>query len=858
MKTLPCGVAAAIVIGLAVGSMLADEPAGRVGHVMGRDGGKLPGSLVAAPEAEGSGRDTIVWRSPKFTEPFEFRLADIAGVFYEGAAAQPAPAPSFVRLRGGDVLPATVASLDDESLVIDTPGVDAPQRLRIARTEVAGISRNAAGGGSYAGPSGLEGWEQTPPGAWREEARRLVSSSVGAALTRNVNAPSRACYRVRLARRAAAEFRVAIAAAEKADDDGYAVQAIGSDASQELILVRRGGGKAVIEPLPRATWRNDLLELVIFVDQETGRMAVIVPGAEGDAGRRATEATLAPEAGTPRSGRFRLEVGAGEVGLDRLEVTAWRGAEPTLGVGQDTAIATRAGSLEGFSVTSYDPAAAAYVLARGGETKRVAAADVEEIRFPNAGGDVEPPPAVRVLRADETTVSGDLVKTDDRAVWVRRRGVEPVVAVPLETVVAIRGQAGRPLDEQPGRAGTLVIGGERMRGRLADGPGGLAWRPVGSVNAVPFAAPVDAEVEYVPRSTGRNRNDSGVGGIGGLVTRDVQGLWVVAMMTEDGAAARDGRLQPTDRIVAIAPREKSRFVETKDLDNETVTHLLRGRIGTVVRLKVTDAAGANPREIALARGPINVAGRDLLDQALQVHARLGGVEEAPDDNPYPALVVLQSGDSVPCRIESIADGAILLESPLSGGGAVRVPDSLVKAVELMPAAASRAIDRLHRQRLLTLPRMQRDRPPTHLIRLVDGDYLRGRLVKVDAATVTLEVLDVVKQFPRRQVVRVIWLHPDVPRPDGDEAPPPEPEPEGIVVQGVGPDGRRMTLVADRVEGDVLRGRSRALGDATIDLARMDRVLLGAAVGRDAPERPYFQWTLKPAPEPRALGKPDGE
>lgn len=151
--------------------------------------------------------------------------------------------------------------------------------------------------------------------------------------------------------------------------------------------------------------------------------------------------------------------------------------------------------------------------------------------------------------------------------------------------------------------------------------------------------------------------------------------------------------------------------------------------------------------------------------------------------------------------------------------------------------------------------MQRDRPPTHLLRLVDGDYLRGRLVRVDDASVSFDVRDVVKQLPRSQVARLIWLHPETPPPEGGPAAGPEPEPEGLVVQGVAADGRRVTLVAGGVEGNLLRGHSRAFGTSVVDLARIDRLLLGGAIGRDSRELPFAQWRLKPAAEPKALAKP---
>ena len=178
------------------------------------------------------------------------------------------------------------------------------------------------------------------------------------------------------------------------------------------------------------------------------------------------------------------------------------------------------------------------------------------------------------------------------------------------------------------------------------------------------------------------------------VMRDPDGFIVVAMMTADGAASRDGRIQAGDRIMAVAPSERSIFVDTKDLDNETVTRLLRGRVGTVVRMKLTDSLGANPRVIDLTRARIQVAGREILDAALEAHVRLARAPEPEGEWPadFPAFVVLRSGDVAPCRIESIDAESVILRTPLAGGadaGTTRVPATLVKAVELIPAVLKR-------------------------------------------------------------------------------------------------------------------------------------------------------------------------
>jgi hypothetical protein len=349
-----------------------------------------------------------------------------------------------------------------------------------------------------------------------------------------------------------------------------------------------------------------------------------------------------------------------------------------------------------------------------------------------------------------------------------------------------------------------------------------------------------------------------VGGIGGMVGNDADGFFVVTMLHEDGAARVQGRMQVGDRILAVAPEKGAPFVEAQGLDAATLTNLLRGRVGTSLRLKVSAGDGTRPREVDLERRSIHVASDELLQMALAEHARLAPVEVdvAVTVDGFPALAFLRSGDVLPCAVDAIGPEGIRIRTPLGEASrreAVAVPAAMVQAVELLPAAASRSIDRVRMERLLTVPRMQRANPPTHLLRLADGDYLRGRVVALDDKTVTLAMADAVKELPRSAVARLIWLHPEE---QPEVAPPAAGE---LLVQGVAADGRRVTLVAERLAGLAVLGRSPAIGPAEIDTEAVDRLLIGnKAIEEEARSHPYRQWKLRPAPEPRALRKPAQE
>ena len=185
--------------------------------------------------------------------------------------------------------------------------------------------------------------------------------------------------------------------------------------------------------------------------------------------------------------------------------------------------------------------------------------------------------------------------------------------------------------------------------------------------------------------------------------------------------------------------------------------------------------------------------------------------------------------------------------------------ALVQAIELDPSAASRVLDGAQLERLLTLPRSQRDNPPTHLLRMRTGDYLRGNLESLDAEGVEFRLLGQLKRLPRQSVARMIWLHPEDIDLDGkQETAPADDEAAtavgmaGLVVQGVSAGGERATLVADRVEGKMVVGASPAFGPSRIDTVRIDRLLIGRAVAVAGAELPFAKWKLRQAPQPRAL------
>ena len=231
-----------------------------------------------------------------------------------------------------------------------------------------------------------------------------------------------------------------------------------------------------------------------------------------------------------------------------------------------------------------------------------------------------------------------------------------------------------------------------------------------------------------------------------------------------------------------------------------------------------------------------------------------GVRQTPSLRPAPpgdCLLHLRSGDTLPCRVLFIDESGVSLKSTVTD--ATFVPHSRIKALELRLDARPVKIERTKVDRLLTLPRMQRDNPPEHLIRSLEGDYLRGRLLSMNDKALQVEMRLEPKTIDRAQVTRIIWLHPDEAAKatvaSGDPPAVSEKLLAGTRVQAVPQGGNRLTFFAQQLSGKTLSGQSEVLGACRVELDKIDHLLVGDAIDEAAATLAFHRWKLRPAPEP---------
>jgi carboxyl-terminal processing protease len=91
----------------------------------------------------------------------------------------------------------------------------------------------------------------------------------------------------------------------------------------------------------------------------------------------------------------------------------------------------------------------------------------------------------------------------------------------------------------------------------------------------------------------------------GAVLREENGQISVVEVVPGGAAAKDGRLKPNDKIIAVAPGD-GKFVDVVDMKLREAVKLIRGPKGTIVELKVVPTGKLEPIVYTLTRQQIEI------------------------------------------------------------------------------------------------------------------------------------------------------------------------------------------------------------------------------------------------------------
>jgi carboxyl-terminal processing protease len=157
----------------------------------------------------------------------------------------------------------------------------------------------------------------------------------------------------------------------------------------------------------------------------------------------------------------------------------------------------------------------------------------------------------------------------------------------------------------------------------------------------------DPHSDYMSPSTLDNFNITmrlELEGIGASL-RSEDGYTVVFKIVPGGAADKDGRLKPDDKIVGVGQGASGEIEDIVDMKLNDVVKKIRGKQGTVVRLEVIPAEGGERKVYAITRERIELKDSEARSEIIERGRKSGAVEHSqasgiiergqkPDGSPY--------------------------------------------------------------------------------------------------------------------------------------------------------------------------------------------------------------------------------
>lgn len=103
----------------------------------------------------------------------------------------------------------------------------------------------------------------------------------------------------------------------------------------------------------------------------------------------------------------------------------------------------------------------------------------------------------------------------------------------------------------------------------------------------------------------------------GAQLKSEDGYTTIVELTPGGAADRDGRLKSKDRVVGVGQGNSGEIVDTVDMNLNEVVKLIRGKRGTVVRLKVVPVGETAPKVYDISRDKIELKDAEARGEVIE-------------------------------------------------------------------------------------------------------------------------------------------------------------------------------------------------------------------------------------------------
>lgn len=237
-----------------------------------------------------------------------------------------------------------------------------------------------------------------------------------------------------------------------------------------------------------------------------------------------------------------------------------------------------------------------------------------------------------------------------------------------------------------------------------------------------------------------------------------------------------------------------------------------------------------------------------------------------DKERFPNMLHLNNGEVIPCQALSYDEKRLSFQSPFITGR--EIDSSFVKGIEFKPSErpdpneeSSTELDWLHEirgaeqkpslgiapvklERALTVPRFNRDNPPSHLLVANTGDFKRGRLLGFNGGTIQFDSKLRKLTIPINRVARIIDVSRSEEQPNklvgGNNA--------SNLVQITLADRSILIFEPLRSQDDMLFGHSPIYGAVAVPMNSIHYLHFGGYKGESL--KPVFEeWVIRSSKEP---------
>lgn len=779
-----------------------------------KDGSFSVGTLVPTKTENHFG-----WKTEGFKSTLDFDIAALRSVaalnLEEDKELPPAGESQLVELIDGGVLAGKLLRLDQRELTLESEilGEITVDRSRITTITDASYSGKIV----YQGPLEQEHWNVTSGSSWDFIGGALVSEKQGAVVVGDVGMPAKAQIDLVLSWSGTPDFVLSMGSS--ANNKVSRAEQVPAAArlevwDKQLALVREVDGGADIALVSDLTGANPRVELQVLIDQVEGVITVC------DSHGRPLDTVTAKSPREAIRSAVHLVNHGDSLTLESFEVREWDGRRRMAAGSENGTVLTAGGKELQATISSFDAESGMYLLdVRDDSPTKIA---IDRLRR----GDCSTP------KGSETSVAKSAEEKD---------GSEENTPPPVTQPSAL-GAEGE--DDEPDASNEANDESQAKSDEEA---------------VEEFAFPVEVILKDRTRFSGRLLPSEGGAGLA---------MQVAGLRSTTGSEIRfspdqlRGVIGPEKRY--SSPLGAHRNGTLKLLETQLAGYLLEDSPeNSDTALLWRPHTSNNAAEILPSSSGAIVYRRQLPRVMRTNTINIGGLPEAnrrktdPEDSEG-REIMFRTGDAIAGVVTSVDERGMYFKS--SQTTTTFSEHERVQHVWLNEQLSGPDYSKKDMERLKTVPRAQKNDPPTHLLVAVNGDFLRGRLVKFDGKILTVEVRLEILQVPAERVAKIVWLHDrdweEEENTEADEQPSEELEP--FRVHAINSADKGLTFKPRDLDGGNLAGESDLLGGCSIHVDQINQILFGRNIGDRVREYNNDPWTLSLAQYPRIYLEDDSQ